>query len=111
MTGVHRLRALIELDALVLGETGRQYLNRTHALMVRPVFPDDPERLMLFPAEICWDDEEPLGPGDRAVVTITFSGEVAGSFFTAGRRFYLWHGQDIGRGTISRGVFAAGSPS
>jgi len=109
--GVHRFRALIELDAALPGETGRQYLSRTHALMVRPVFPGDPGRLMLFPAEICWDDEGPLGPGHRAVVTLTFTGELAGSFFTAARRFCIWHGHDIGHGTISRGVFTAGSPS
>jgi hypothetical protein len=99
------------LDRAPTGQAGRRHLSRTHALMVRPVFLGDPGRLMLFPAEISWDDEAPLGPGDRAVVTITFAGELAASFFTAGRRFCVWQGSDIGHGTISREVFTTGSPS
>jgi hypothetical protein len=109
--GILRFRALIELDPVVPDQAVRPYLNSTRALMIRPVFPGDPERLMLFPAEISWDDEVPLEPGDRAVVTITFTGELAASFFTAGRRFSIWHGCDVGHGTISRGVFTTGDPS
>lgn len=108
---VHRFRALVELDGAVPGEPVRRYPCRTHALMIRPVFPGHPERLMLFPAEISWDDEGMLGPGDRAVVTLTFAGELAASFFAAGRRFLIWHGGDIGHGIISRGVLTTGSPS
>ena len=59
-----------------------------------------------FCAELCWDDESPLHPGDRHVVTITITDDEAPAFFGAGQRFTLWDGVEVGHGTLSRQTFA-----
>jgi hypothetical protein len=87
------------------------YLNHTHALMVRARKPHPPGHSRAFPAEICWDGEQPLHPGDRAVVTITVTDDEAAEFFGAGQRFTLWSGGDVGRGVVSRRVFTENAPS
>jgi hypothetical protein len=112
-----RYRALIALDpdpaepdALVmpkrpktpLAPVPRQYANHTHALMVRAHCLARPAYTRCFPAELSWDDEGPLHPGDRAEVTIAMTDDEAPAFFGAGQRFSLWDGTDIGHGTISR---------
>jgi hypothetical protein len=88
----------------------QQYSNHTHALMVRARCLDKPSYARCFPAEISWDDEEPLHPGDRAEVTITMVDDEACAFFGAGQRFSLWHGADVGHGTISRRVHTEYGP-
>jgi hypothetical protein len=88
----------------------RQYSNHTHALMVRAHCMDKPSYARCFPAEISWDDEEPLHAGDRAEVTITMIDDEACSFFGAGQRFSLWDGIDVGHGTISRQVHTEYGP-
>jgi hypothetical protein len=88
-----------------------QYANHTHALMVRACCRDKPSYARCFPAEISWDDEEPLHAGDRAEVTITMIDDEACSFFGAGARFSLWNGVDVGHGTISRQVHTEYGPS
>ena len=115
-----RYRALIALDpvppgpnALSMPETPdrptaskpRQYRNHTHALMIRAQCLTNPGYARTFPAELSWEDERPLHPGDRAEVTITMTDDEAAAFFGAGQRFSLWSGTDIGHGTISRRVF------
>ena len=64
----------------------------------------------IFPAEICWDDDEPLHPGDRAEVTITVTDDEAPEFLDGGQRFTLWSGDDVGHGTITRRVFTEYRP-
>jgi hypothetical protein len=93
-----------------LASIPRQYSNHTHALMVRAQCRDKPSYARCFPAEISWDDEEPLHAGDRAEVTITLIDDEACSFFGAGQRFSLWDGIDVGRGTISRQVHTEYGP-
>lgn len=88
----------------------RQYSNHTHALMVRARCLSKPSYARWFPAEISWDDEEPLHAGDRAEVTITMIDDEACSFFGAGQRFSLWDGIDVGHGTISRQVHTEYGP-
>lgn len=88
-----------------------QYSNHTHALMVRAHCLDKPSYARCFPAEISWDDEEPLHAGDRAEVTITMIDDETCSFFGAGARFSLWNGVDVGHGTISRQVHTEYGPS
>jgi hypothetical protein len=123
-----RYRALIALDsvpaepdALVmprrsrvargpLGRVPRQYPNHTHALMVRACCLAKPDYARCFSAELSWDDEQPLHPGDRAEVTITMIDDEAPAFFGAGQRFSLWDGADIGHGTVSRQVFTEYGP-
>ena len=112
-----RYRALIALDsvpaepdALSMPNTPkmrkrRQYPNHTHALMVRAQCLSRPGYDRCFPAELSWEDERPLHPGDRAEVTITMTDDEVAEFFAAGQRFSLWNGADIGHGTISRRVF------
>lgn len=110
-----RFRALIALDAsgprhAGLRPAAQQYANHTHALMIlaRPL--RNAAAARYFPAEICWDNEGPLRPGDHAEVTITVTDDEAGAFFDAGQRFTLWSGGDIGHGTISRRVFTDNGP-
>ena len=88
----------------------RQYSNHTHALMVRAQCLNKPSYARCFPAEISWDDEEPLHAGDRAEVTITMIDDEACSFFGAGQHFSLWNGIDVGHGTISRQVHTEYGP-
>jgi hypothetical protein len=120
-----RYRALIALDSAPAEPDGlvmprrrraplapvpRQYSNHTHALMVRARCLDRPAYARCFPAELSWDDEQPLHPGDRAEVTITMVDDEAPAFFGAGQRFSLWDGADIGHGTVSRQVFTEYGP-
>ena len=101
-----RFRALIVLNPVgpgsaTLNPPASQYPNRTHALMIqaRPLRSAGSSRV--FPAELCWNSDEPLHPGDRAEVTITVTDDEARAFFDAGQRFTLWSGCDVGHGTIS----------
>jgi hypothetical protein len=93
-----------------LASIPKQYSNHTHALMVRAQCLNKPSYARCFPAEISWDDEEPLHAGDRAEVTITLIDDEACSFFGAGQRFSLWDGVDVGHGTISRQVHTEYGP-
>ncbi len=112
-----RYRALIALDSVPAQpdtldalRVPRQYVNHTHALMVRACCLAKPEYARCFPAELCWDDEQPLRPGDRAEVTITMTDDEAPAFFGCGQRFSLWNGADVGHGTISRRVYSEYGP-
>ena len=117
-----RYRALIALDsvpaepdALSMPKTPkmrkrREYPNHTHALMIRAQCLSKPGYARCFPAELSWEDERPLYPGDRAEVTITMTDDEVAEFFGAGQRFSLWNGTDIGHGTISRRVFTEYGP-
>jgi hypothetical protein len=111
-----KFRAVITLDParempVKLHPPARQYLNHTHTLMIEasPLRYGGPTRH--FPAEICWDDDGPLHPGDHATVTVTVTDNDAGAFFDAGQRFTLWSGGTVGHGTIARRVFSDYSPS
>jgi hypothetical protein len=64
-----------------------------------------------FPAEICWDGEQPLHPGGQAVVTVTVTDDDAAAFLGAGQPFTLWSGGAVGHGTVSRRVFTEYGPS
>ncbi len=112
-----RYRALIALDSVPAEPdtmhvlpVPRQYVNHTHALMVRASCLTKPDYARCFPAELCWDDEEPLHPGDRAEVTITMTDDEVTEFFGCGQRFSLWNGADVGHGTISRKVYSEYGP-
>lgn len=118
-----RYRALIKLDPvesqrgafrsppdLHLAAIPAQYANHTHALMIRAHCLTRPTYARCFPAEISWDDEEPLHAGDRAEVTITMIDDEAVAFFDAGQRFSLWNGAEVGHGTISRQVHTEYGP-
>lgn len=52
-----------------------------------------------------------MRPGDHVLVTITLTDAEAGRYFFPGRQFTMWDGHDIGRGVISRRVFASSGPS
>lgn len=111
-----RFRASITLDPVELREVtlhppARQYSNHTRALMIRIRPLRNLGSTRHFPAEICWDGEQPLHPGDRAVVTITVTDDDASEFFAAGQHFALWSGGDVGHGVISRKVYTEHSPS
>ncbi len=111
-----RYRALIRLDPVQPSPETRKpsiprhYVNHTHALMVRAHCLAKPSYERCFPAELSWDDDQPLHPGDRAEVTITLIDDEAVAFFRAGQRFSLWNGDDIGHGTISRQVHTEYGP-
>ena len=114
-----RFRALITLDppgtrSAVLSRPSRpsaqRYLNHTHALMVQAFRLHSPGDTRIFSAEICWDDEQPLCPGDHAEVTITVTDDEAPEYLGAGQRITLWSGSDVGHGTITRRVFTQYGP-
>jgi len=105
-----RYRALIALDAVPLQPGRGEYHNHTHKLMVHAHCVREPAHIRYFPAELSWDDERTLHPGDRAEVTITIVDDEAASFFDCGQRFDLWNGSDIGHGTISRRVYSEYGP-
>ena len=65
----------------------------------------------LLPAEMWWDGEEPLRPGDHATVTARVSDDHADAYLDAGERFTLWSGGEVGHGTIYRRVFTDYGPS
>jgi hypothetical protein len=111
-----RFRALITLDPAgprpaAPRPASRQYPNHTRALMIRARPLRNAGSSRYFPAEICWEGERPLRPGDHAEVTIAVSDDEASAFFGAGQRFTLWSGGDVGHGTISRKVYTDYSPS
>jgi hypothetical protein len=103
-------RALVVLDQVGV-DTSRGYLNHTRALMVEAHCPGPPGSVRYFPAQLCWDSDEPLRPGDRAVVTITMTDDDAGTFFHADHNIRLWSGRVVGHGTISRKVYSEYTPS
>jgi hypothetical protein len=112
-----RFRAVVTLDPVkprpgAMQPPSRQYPNHTRALMIlaRPLRADaGPARIL--PAEIWWDGEEPLCPGERAVVTARVADDQAAAFLEAGQQFTLWSGGDVGHGTIYRRVFTDYGPS
>jgi hypothetical protein len=114
-----RFRALITLDpswvhpGTPLHPAAEQYLNHTNSLVVRAQIPRQLGGDRSFPAEICWDDDQPLHPGEHAVVTITVRNDNGDgfAFFKAGQRFMLWSGEDVGSGVVSRRVFSEYVPS
>jgi hypothetical protein len=114
-----RFRALIALDPAGTRSAlpsrpsrppAQRYLNHTHALMVQAPRLRSPGGTRIFPAEICWDDEEPLYPGDHAEVTITVIDDEAPEFLDGGQRITLWAGGHVGHGTITRRVFTEYGP-
>jgi hypothetical protein len=112
-----RFRAFITLDptephAGPSRPFARRYPSHTRSLMLhaRPMLAGTgPARY--FPAEIWRDDEQPLLPGDRAVVTVRVAGDRADGYFGAGQEFALWSGADVGHGTVFRRVFTDYGPS
>jgi hypothetical protein len=112
-----RFRALIALDPVdprpgTLRPPARQYRNHTRALMIlaRPLSAGaGPGRCL--PTEMWWDSEEPLHPGDHALVTARVTDDEAEAFLDAGQRFALWSGGNVGHGTIYRRVFTDYGPS
>jgi hypothetical protein len=112
-----RFRALITLDPVEprpgdLHPPARQYPSHTRALMIlaRPLRAG-PGPARPLPAEIWWDGEEPLRPGDHATVTARVSDDHADDFLDAGQRFTLWSGGEVGHGAVYRRVFTDYGPS
>lgn len=87
-------------------EAGEEYFNHTRQLVLRAESREKPGYFRDFAAEVCWDDELPLHPGDRHVVTVTITDDEAPAFLGPGRPFTLWNGAEVGHGTISRKTFA-----
>jgi hypothetical protein len=105
-----RFRALVTLDAPRDDTAARQYPSGTHALLVQARHLSKPAYRRFFPAEISRDEQQPLKPGDHAVVTITLSDDAAGAYFAPGQHFTVWNGSDVGHGVISRRVFTTSGP-
>ena len=64
----------------------------------------------LLPAEIRWDGDEPLRPGDHATATARAFDDHADAYLDTGERFTLWSGGEVGHGTIYRRAFTDYSP-
>jgi hypothetical protein len=97
-----RFQALVTLDPTGPDIPAMHYPGGPHGILVHARQPGHPDRDIYFPAALCRDDEQPLKPGDHAVVTVILASDQAGSFLTPGQRFTLWAGHDIGHGVISR---------
>jgi hypothetical protein len=108
-----RFRALITLDPVrdKVGHVHTQYPNHTRVLMVEVHRPGPPGSLRYYPAEICWDDERPLHPGDHAIVTLSMMEDEAATLLCPGHQFRLWCGGVVGHGTVSRKVYTDYGPS
>lgn len=78
--------------------------------MVRACHLGKPMYHKLFRAEISRDEQQPLKPGDHAVVTITLCDDAAAAFFAPGQHFTMWNGSDVGHGVISRRIFTTSGP-
>jgi hypothetical protein len=104
-----RYRALVELDQPRQGRGGRPYPSGTRALMVHAQHIGQPPGHKYFPATIAQDDEQPLQPGQHAVVTITVTDDDAPSYLAPGQPFTIW-GDSTGHGIISRRVFTDSGP-
>lgn len=105
-----RFRALVTVEAPARGGSERQYPSGTRSLMVHAWRIGQPSWDKYFPAAICRDDGLPLRPGERAIVTITVTGDDAPEYLGYGQPFTLW-GAGAGHGIISRRVFTAFGPS
>jgi hypothetical protein len=107
---VFRFRAAITLDPAA-GPSAREHASGTRALLVHGTRNGEPGTGKFFPAMMTWDDEEnPLRPGDRAVVTVTIADAEAPAYLAAGQHFGLW-GAGGGHGVISRPACTAAGPS
>ena len=112
-----RFRVLITLDPVEprpgeLHPRAQQYPCHTRSLMIlaEPLRAGvGPARCL--PAEFWWDSEQPLHPGDHALVTARVSDDEADAFLDAGQRFTLWSGGQVGHGTVCRRVFTDYGPS
>jgi hypothetical protein len=105
-----RFRAVITLDPAA-GPSAREYASGTRALLVHGTRNGEPGTGKFFPVMMTWDHEEdPLRPGDRAVVTVTIADAEAPAYLAAGQHFGLW-GAGGGPGVISRQVYTAAGPS
>ena len=105
-----RFRALITLDPAA-GPSAREYASGTRALLVHATRTGEPGADKFFPVTMTWDDEDnPLRPGDGAVVTFTTADREAPAYLAAGQHFDLW-GAGSGHGVISRRVYTAAGPS
>jgi hypothetical protein len=107
---VFRFRAAITLDPAA-GPSAREHASGTRALLVHGTRNGEPGTGKFFPEMMTWDDEEnPLRPGDRAVVTVTIADAEAPAYLAAGQHFGLW-GAGGGHGVISRPACTAAGPS
>jgi hypothetical protein len=106
---VFRFRAVITLDPAA-GPAAGEYASGTRALLIRDARIGDPGTGQFFQAMMTWDEENPLRPGDHAVVTLTIADSDAPACLAAGQHFTLW-GACAGRGVISRQVYTAAGPS
>lgn len=111
-----RYRAVIALDPVPRApsiprpgrpaDSGGVYRNHTRELVLCAGSREKPGGVRGFATELCWDDEEPLHPGDRHIVTVTVTDDGASEILSPGERFTLWSGGEVGHGTISRRMFS-----
>ena len=106
---VFRFRAVITLDPAAEPAAG-EYSSGTRALLIRDIRVGDPSTGQFFQAMMTWDEENPLRPGDHAVVTLTIADSDARACLAAGQHFTLW-GACPGRGVVTRQVYTAAGPS
>jgi hypothetical protein len=105
-----RFRALVTLDASAAEVPASHYPSGSRTVIIQAHLTGKPGAYRDFPAAISTDDEAPLGPGQRAVVTLTLAGDEAGSFLSPGQHFTVWAGGDAGHGVVSRRVYCLSGP-
>ncbi|MGH3210903.1 MAG: hypothetical protein ACRDNO_24420 [Trebonia sp.] len=88
-----------------------QYPSHTLALVIlaHPLRANSgPARYL--PTELWREDEAPLRPGDRVLVTARVTDDHGDQYLDAGQRFTLWSSGEVGRGIVYRRVFTGHSP-
>lgn len=105
----YRFRALVTLDQAAREGPARRLPGRTHALtthaccLVQPFCHPG-----YFPAVIARDEELPLPPRGRAMMTITLADGEAEAFFAPGKRFTIWADGAVGRTIRGEGLIGYG---
>jgi hypothetical protein len=99
-------RALVELDPPACGGRSRQ---GTRAFMIQVRHIGQPSAQKSMHATISSEDQLPLRPGDRVVVTITVTDDDAPAYLCPGQSFTL-SGRITGHGIVSRQVLTDPGP-
>ena len=100
----YRFRAVIALDPAAREDAARGHLGGPHTCCVV-----QPGHGKYFPAVICLEDDElPLRPGVRAVLSAALADGEAKTLFAPGQRFTLWADAIIGHTIVADGLIGHG---
>jgi hypothetical protein len=100
----YRFRAVITLDPAAREDAARGHLGGPHTCYVV-----QPGHGKYFPAAICLEDDElPLRPGIRAVLSAALADGEAKTLFAPGQRFTIWADAIIGHTVVADDLIGHG---